>query len=335
MNQLLCIGNYSNCGMPILEFNDGIFKNKTFFSNFSNCSFVVKNNKFFYNVIEISKDNHLESGKIVSHSINEHSLDYINSTYSLGNLPCHLKLDSSRNILYASNYGSGSFSAFKILENGQIGNMVFFEEFEKNTSHIHFIELSKDKNNIFVIDLGTNKIHAYSIIDNPDYNLKLCATFCFPDGSEPRHLILENNNRIHVITEKSCEIYTLDFINNNFNFISKTTLITDSYKKENDDTGCAIKIDKNCNYIYASLRGKNLICVFKIQKDRLNLIQAISCYGSMPRDISFDLEEKYIICANQASNNLSCFLVSPSTGKLTFESSFEIEKPSCILPFNN
>ncbi len=52
----------------------------------------------------------------------------------------------------------------------------------------------------------------------------------------------------------------------------------------------------------------------------------------MPRDISFDKTEKYLICANQGSDNLSIFSVSPKDGKLLLESTYSIEKPSCILP---
>ena len=332
MKQLFCIGNYSSKGIFCLNFNQGIFEPLSSFSDFSNCSYLIKNQNLLYHVVEVSKDKSYDGGTVASYHIENESFTLLNHGFTYGKSPCHLAIDSSRNILYVANYEDGSFSAFQISSDGKISDKLYFEKFEKNISHIHYVALSQDNHYLFVIDLGTNKIHAYSIGTNPSSFLQLCDTFSFPNGSQPRHLVLDLENRIHVITEASCEIYTLSFKENKFTFHFKTSLFPSSLKKEEGDTGCAIKINKTHDFLYTSLRGKNLICVFKISENRLNLIQTMSCYGSMPRDISFDKTENYLICANQASDNLATFSVSSITGKLNFENTFFIEKPSCILP---
>ena len=142
--------------------------------------------------------------------------------------------------------------------------------------------------------------------------------------------MFDSYQHLHIITENSCEIYTLSFEKETFSFLFKTSLIPNFQKKELKDTGCAIKINKN--FLYATLRGKNLICVFKIFKNKLNFVQSISCNGCTPRDISFDKTLHYLICANQNSDSLSVFRISTNNGYLTFENTFPISKPSCILP---
>lgn len=332
MKQLFCIGNYSSKGIFCLNFKDGIFEPVSTFSNFPNCSYLIKNQNFLYHIVEVSKDTYYDGGTAASYHIKNSSFTLLNHKFTYGKSPCHLTLDFSRNVLYVANYEDGSFSAFQICTDGKIGNKLYFEAFEKDVSHVHYVTLSQDNNYLFVIDLGTNKIHAYLIGTNPDFNLHLCDTFSFPNNTQPRHLVLDSENRIHVITESSCELYTLSFKDDKFSFLFKTSLFPNSILKKDGDTGCAIKISKNHDFLYTSLRGQNLICVFKILKNKLNFIQSISCYGSMPRDISFDKTENYLICANQATDNLSVFSISPSDGKLTFENIYSIEKPSCILP---
>lgn len=332
MKQLFCIGNYSSKGIFCLNFNRGIFEPFSTFSNFPNCSYLIKNQNLLYHIVEVSEDKYYDGGTVAAYHIESPSFTLLNHRFTYGKSPCHLTVDSSKNILYVANYEDGSFSAFQICPDGSIGSKLYFKKFEKDISHVHYVTLSQDNHYLFVIDLGSNKIHAYSTNTNPSFNLHLCDTFSFPDNCQPRHLVLDLENRIHVITEASCEIYTLSFKENKFSFLFKTSLFPNSLKKEDGDTGCAIKINKNHDFLYTSLRGKNLICVFEILENKLNLIQSISCSGSMPRDISFDKTENYLICANQSSDNLTVFSVSPSSGKLTFENTYSIEKPSCILP---
>lgn len=326
MKQLFCIGNYSSKGIYCLDFDNGVFSHNQILPNYPNCSYITKNQDFIYNVVEVT------NGAITSYHLKKSSFNLLNSCSSSGNCPCHLMVDSIRNILYVSNYVSGSFCAFQINENGEIGNKLYFEEFQKDISHVHNVAISHDNCYLFVIDLGTDRVYAYSIIESPSFNLQLCDVFSFPAKTEPRHLALDLSNNLYIITENSCEVYTLSFSNNKFSFISKVSLLTNNLEKSSKDTGCAIKISKDCNYLYTSLRGKNLICVFKILENKLDLIQSISCYGSMPRDISFDKTEHYLICANQESCNLAVFSISPNIGTLDFRNTYKIEKPSCILP---
>lgn len=111
MKQSFCIGNYSSKGIFCLNFEDGIFKPFSNFSNFPNCSYLIKNDNFLYHVVE----NNI--GIINSCYMKNSSFFSLNHCSTHGSSPCHLAFDFIRNLLYVANYGDGSFSAFKVNSN--------------------------------------------------------------------------------------------------------------------------------------------------------------------------------------------------------------------------
>ena len=140
-------------------------------------------------------------------------------------------------------------------------------------------------------------------------------------------MVIDKNGNIYVVTEASCEIYKFICDNDKLKFIQKKSIL--SRKKENNYTGCAIKIDLNSEFIYVSIRGLNSIAVFSIQDNNLKMIQNVDCNGECPRDIVLDPTNHYLLCANQKSNNISIFKVN--NGKIIFKNSLSIVNPSCIV----
>jgi 6-phosphogluconolactonase len=65
---------------------------------------------------------------------------------------------------------------------------------------------------------------------------------------------------------------------------------------------------------------------------KLTLIERTSCGGKVPRHIALDPTEKWMLVANQETDNLSVFARDPRTGKLSNEGkSFPLSSPQCIL----
>ena len=89
-----------------------------------------------------------------------------------GTLPCHLEVDYDNNLLFASNYGSGTFTAYRIDESTGVikkevavfnygkGSGVYDFGFQDN-SHAH--AAYKFKNYVFVMDLGSDRIWRYKV----------------------------------------------------------------------------------------------------------------------------------------------------------------------------
>ena len=323
MNQKLLIGTYSETGIYELEFDGNYLKQTNSNTNFENCSFLCKNNNLIYSAVEYSNNADYSNGLLLTRNSD---LKVINSSTVLGKSPCHITLDTSKKLLYISNYEDGSLNIFSLNSDNTINDLIYHKTYTPK-SHIHYTAVSN--NVLFVVDLGDNKLFAYEIINNDsNFDLKELAFYSFPENSGPRHLVLNQNN-IYIVTENSCELYHLMFSQENqFVFMNKISILPSNTIKAENDTGCAIKLSNDSNFIYTSIRGNNSISVFDTS---LNLIQNISCFGNTPRDISFDATQNFMFCANQNSSNISIFKRDKKTGHLLFQSKYPINSPACII----
>ena len=111
--------------------------------------------------------------------------------------------------------------------------------------------------------------------------------------------------------------------------INSVNILPDNIKIEKNFTGCALKISSDKKFIYTSIREHNSISVF--DSGALELIQNISCFGEIPRDINFDESQNYLLCANQKSSNITVFERNKKTGYLNYLSSYPINSPACII----
>ncbi len=326
MKENLLIGTYSTVGIFELEFNNSILKYITQNNSFENCSYICTNSNIIYNIVEYSDNPIYANGCVISRNRN---LCPINKTFLNGKGPCYLTIDKQRNMLYTANYGDGSIDIFDLNIDGSISKPIYHKKFFQN-SRIHQICFSSDNKIVFITNLGNDTLYAYKILgDKTNFKLLELDKYKFPTGSGPRHLVIKENN-LYVITENSCELYQITFSeNNSFNFINCVSILPNVQKQDNY-TGCAIKISNDGSFIYCSVRGHNSISVFDTNNS-LELVQNISCYGNTPRDISFNLSEDFMFCANQNSNDISIFSRNKKTGSLNFENKYSINSPACII----
>lgn len=294
-------------------------------SSFENCSYLCKNKDIIYSTIEYSNNLNYSNGCLITRNCN---LLPINKNDILGKSPCHITLDKLRNLLYISNYEDGSIDVFSLNSAGIVNELIYHKSY-CNNSHIHYTALSEDNRFLFVVDLGNNSLSSYEILyKNLNFELKEFYSYKFTNSSGPRHLAVNKNN-IYVITETSCELYHLVFSEETgFSLINNVSIFPSYVQKNENTTGCAIKLSNDNKFIYVTVRGNNSISVFDAS---LNLIQNISCYGKTPRDISLDNSQSILFCANQNSSDISIFKRDIKTGHLLFKSKYPINNPACII----
>lgn len=324
MEQEIYVGCYSENGICKFKFNNGSLYNFETNNDFENCSYLCTANDIIYSIVEYSDSELYKNGCIISRNSN---LIPINYAILQGFGPCFIQFDNLRNVLYIANYGDGSIDVFSTNKNGAINSLIYHLPNYSQNSKMHCIQLSNDI--LFAVDLGADRLIAYKILFcETKLELKEIHSYRFIDGSAPRHLIL-HNNELYLVTENSCELYKFNFSEiNGFTLLDCVSLIPDNIKKEKNTTGCAIKISNDGKFIYTSIRGKNFISIFT---NKLELIQNISCNGITPRDIFLDNTEKFLLCANQDSNNISIFNRNINTGVLDFKDSYSINSPACII----
>ncbi|MBE6063041.1 MAG: lactonase family protein [Clostridium butyricum] len=266
------------------------------------------------------------------------ALNLINYNVSEKKQPCHLSIDSDKQLLITSNYHENNMIVYNTLE-GIILNYPQIKNHEakglntekQNASHIHSSILTKDKKYILSVDLGLDTLVVYELKENQVVE-RNDLNFTFPQGTGPRHITCSNSKNYYVISELTSEIFVLKYtpddksLFENIQTISSTSPEYDGLK-----SGAAIRIHPSNKFLYTSDRGNNSINLFSILQDgKLKYLNSFSCEGDSPRDINIYPSGNYLFCANEKSNNVSIFSISKSTGELSFITSQEVNSPTAI-----
>lgn len=275
-------------------------------------------------------------GGITGFNINTEEPTLLNSSLKRGPAPSHVFVDSTRDMVYSCSFHTGKIYVDKIQSNGDLKSLYTIvlsgkgPKPEQNSSHPHYAGLTPD-NKLIICDYGTDII---SIFDLSDTQVPtLISEFKAPAGSAPRHLVFHPEKNIaYVICELSSEVLVLDYDSNDHQLTLKnkiSTLPTD-FSNENN-TAAAIRISNDGKFLYASNRGHDSIAIFEISRDGLTLtnIAIQPAMGAGPRDFDLDPSQKFLVSANQNSNDLTLFERDLSTGLLTLLKK-NIAIPECV-----
>ena len=274
---------------------------------------IIKDSKMYVTLREIDTETHF--GGILSFDINSGGMltnqSEIISTDGI--VPCHLEVDE--NGIYIANYLSGNIvkPREKIITHSGKG----IHPTRQEAPHTHFVCASPDKKYILCTDLGLDTIFIYDTDLNEKFTVKV------PNGSGARHLCFSDNGKY---------LYCVNELSNNvsvFCWNGAKPILKGTYSAipdfKGESTAAAIRIKGD--YLYISNRGANTISRFKINDEKLELLENTFCGGKGPRD--FDIIDDYIICTNENSNNVT--VLKLKNGKpLSIETSIEIDKPICI-----
>lgn len=257
----------------------------------------------------------------------------------------HVALNTEYNIIFISNYGSGSIVVYSIdpSTGAIIGDEpLYFEAYESGSgvvpdrqeaSHAHGAFFFRD--NAYVCDLGGDMIWHYKMKYAPDGGSVVVekaddyATF---PGFGPRHMAVDElRNRVYVINELQQYVTVLN-INPETGTLSVPPTLSNeiSYTvdgaADNDaQYGAEIALTEDGKTLYVSHRnydGFGAIVVFSVEDgiQFLSQVQDTSTSGSNPR--FFTVVGQHVLVADQFGNFIDVFKGDPEDlGKLTLVSS--------------
>ena len=332
-NTSLYVGTYTNGaseGIYKFDFNTktGVLSNLQLAVSTENPSYLAfsTDKKYVYAVNEI------ENGAITSFKVeNDGSLTSLNTKSTNGAHPCHITINNSGDKVVVSNYTGGNASLHSILKDGSITEA--FQVLDHNTdsiaSHVHSAKFLKD--DLFISDLGRNAFYQYKLKDDL-YTLESPSIIEMNGNPGPRHFsISKDGNFIYIINEYGGSITSFKKTDTGFKQIDFDSTIDEKYKGENK---CAdIHLSKDERFLYGSNRGENTIAVFKrnTETGMIDKIQNISVFGDWPRNFAIDPTGKFLLVANEKSENISVFSINNSNGKLKFLHDIKIPSPVCLL----
>jgi 6-phosphogluconolactonase len=278
-------------------------------------------------------------------------LRLLNTVPTSGTSTCFISMDKAGKFVLMANFGSGSVSVVRVKEDGSLGELASFiqdvghsvNQFIQTEPHPHSILVSPDNRYAIVSDLGTDKVLAFHF-DSKTGMLSPPgppSASVYPGGG-PRHFAFDPAGKFgYQLSEMSGVVDVLAFDS------SKGTLTTvqRAQTMPHDFFGInhsgEIEVHPSGKFLYESNRrtssddnwGLDTIGVFAIDpvKGTLTPVQASPTGGIMPRTFTIDSTGKYLLAANQISNNVVVYAIDAATGQLSKTGKeIAVDTPVCL-----
>lgn len=345
----LYIGAYTNGaskGILLAHFNSktGVISTPELAAATPNPTFLAihPTNRFVYAVNEVGTWNGQKTGSVSAFSIEKGGLlRLLNQVSSKGSGPCHVALDSKGRVALVANYGSGSIATYKIGSDGQLSEAVSFfqntgygpNKGRQEGPHAHSNTLSADNRYVINCDLGTDHLNIYELDTE---NAKLVpsnpAYVRAVPGGGPRHFTFHPNEKFAYVCNEmlsSVTAFQWNRFRGELTEIQTVSTLPKGFSGENSTA--EIRIHAQNGHLYVSNRGHNSIAVFDIAKDgKLSLVEITPTGGKTPRNFNFDPTGRWLLAANQDSNDITVLEIAHKGTLHATSNSAKCGAPVCL-----
>jgi 6-phosphogluconolactonase len=313
-----------------------------------NPTYLTLSSNFLYAVNETQDFEGKPSGGVSAFAIEaeKNSLKLINRRSSEGKDPCHITLNRRQTHAVVSNYSSGTIAVLPVEPEGGLGPAAQVivlsgkgpNKERQEASHAHSFIFDRRNAYGFACDLGADRVMAYSYTPDKAAPLTAAASpwFSAHPGAGPRHGVFAPGTRdggalYYSINELDSTLDVLVYDEDLGNFSRIQTLSTLPPGVLIANTGAAVKIRPDGNFVYASNRGHDSISIFKIDSSGMAAyVDTVPAGGTTPRDFEIVPSGRFLLVCNQTSNNLAIFRIGPEQGLLTQEREYAVPSPVCL-----
>jgi 6-phosphogluconolactonase len=299
----------------------------------------IPSTKYLYTHTEIlaKKNPRVQAFKINS----DFSLHLVNEQEIPGGCPCHINFSKRNNCILVACYESGSVILYPVASDGKLlpqikmlqhaGSSV--NKLRQERAHPHAVVIDEIFNNIFVTDLGIDKVMVYHLMTvNGEFETKLKQSVPLTPGSGPRHIAFHpETEHAFVLNELTGTVTIMRYRNGHLGSLGTYPVLPNEVKAT--ASAAAIRISVDGKFIYTSERGDDSISVLRFDSNRetLEIIHRQKTLGKTPRDINLDPTGNWLLAANQDSDSIAIFKVDKTTGLITVEDLVEkIKSPVCL-----
>jgi 6-phosphogluconolactonase len=303
---------------------------------------IAPDSKHIYAVTETATNN---TGSISAFSFDRATgkLSFINKQQSGGANPCYVTVNKTNKWAIVANYTGGNLATFPLNADGSLrplseliqhtGKGANKDRQEK--AHVHSTVLSPDQNYLFTPDLGEDKVFIYKF--NPTAAKPLQAANppfeATEPGTGPRHFTFHPNNKYaYLVEEMGGTVVAYKY--NKGRLTKMQSIITHPADFKGAIGSADIHISPDGKFLYASNRGdENTITIFSIDKNsgKLTLKGYQSTLGQTPRNFTIDPTGKFLLVANQSTDNIVIYKRDEQTGMLQpTGDQIKVSTPVCL-----
>ena len=270
-------------------------------------------------------------------------LSFLNKVSSRGEMPTHLTVDAGGKTILVANYGTGTFAALPIGEDGRLGEATAVDQHtgppvaaHGGVPHAHCVLISPDQRFAFVAELGLDRVYTYRLdVSNHTFSPNDPPYVMTTPGSGPRHLALHPDGRfLYANNETNSTVTVFSYAKTGGTLKELQTVSTLPPAFNGRNSTAEIQIDRAGKFLYVSNRGQDSIAVFGVDSTtgRLSPIEHVSTQGKTPRNFSLDPTGSYLFAANENSSNIVLFHVDQHSGRLTPAGQvLDVPSPSCVI----
>jgi 6-phosphogluconolactonase len=306
--------------------------------------------RFLYAVNEIGnyqtgqKGHNEKAGGVSAFGIDRATgkLTFLNEVSSRGADPCYVSLDKTGKFVLVANYTGGSVAAFRVLEDGRLGEASAFIQHRgagvdperQEGPHAHSIEVSPDNRFALAADLGLDRLLVYRFDPRGSIEPNVPAFASIKPGSGPRHFAFHPNGHfVYVLNEMGSSISAFSYEAAQASLHELQTISAQPAGFSGHSDAAEIEVHPNGKFLYASNRGHDSIAVLALDPARgtLTPLEYVRTEGKTPRNFAIDPTGSYLVVANQDSGNLVLFRIDPRTGRLTSQGKVaDVPSPVCV-----
>jgi len=256
--------------------------------------------------------------------------------------PCNLLFTGKA--LISSNYTGGSFTCFRLNENGvadamsqyfayseTFSNLITRSKLNEETAHMHCAVISPDGKYILGTNLGNDCIHRFELKEGNAplgrNSIVWSNKGLFKPG--PRHMVFsKDGHRAYMIGEVSDELFVFSY---NEGFLTQLQRIK-AYKGRGKGSA-DIHLSPDGRFLYTSHRLKeDGISIFEIEP-KGGMVKNIGFQrtGIHPRNFAITPDGKYLLCACRDSNRIEIYEIDQQTGLLSDTGKvIPVKAPVCV-----
>jgi len=301
-------------GIQTFSFDEtsGEIKQIGLFTGINTPSYIIAhpNRHWLYAVSETGQDSHGVSGAVWA--FDARTLQPINQQSTRGDWPCHLQLDATGNWLIATNYGTGNAAIYPLQADGSLGEMTDFVQHHgtgpnaarQEGAHAHSSIFTPDNRFVIIADLGIDQLVIYEF-DSATGKLLLHSSVNTTPGAGPRHLAFHPNDKwMYAANELDSTVTCYDYHAAEGTLNGRQHLPTIPLDSP-ENIVADIHISKSGARVYVSNRGHNSIAIYEINNNgSLTLVSIPLCGGNWPRNFALSPGERFVLVANQYSNEI-------------------------------
>ncbi|HWD88979.1 MAG TPA: lactonase family protein [Mucilaginibacter sp.] len=298
---------------------------------------ISKDNHFIYSVNEDGKDGGVSS---FTFEPNVGTMKLLNRESSKGADPCYISVDEDRKNVFVANYSSGSLAVLPVNKDGSLApaSQVIQDEGKgpdasrQEGPHVHTAYFSPDEKYLLYTDLGTDKVNITRYHASAARPLTPEGSVSVKPGNGPRHMVFSPDHKyLYLLQEMGSAINVYSYGGGKLKELQTVSMKQPQFKGTNG--AAAIKIAPDGHFLYATDRlDASSILVYAInpQDGKLTFMERHNT-GKNPRDFAIDPTGKWLLVANQDSDNIMVFSINPGTGSLsTTGINIQIGNPVCL-----